>query len=203
MLARLTGSREPLKEQPPPEQPLAMVSAAKNNLRQKHGYSPAQWLFGAEPRLGDAMFDEDLYYKEELRSPDEIWRRRQTIQLAAFLQTQAGTPLRRALLGQPRSNAEVYEQGDYVYIYRVHKTAGGKARKRQNAGEWIAPGVVVGREGSSYWLSPIEWCVLCAAEHLRPAESEELGLAFQSFFIPNETGKGRSYASGASFGQQR
>ena len=162
---------------------LAMVSAAKNNLRQKHGYSPAQRLFGAEPRVGDAIFDQDLYYKEELRSPDEVWRRRQTIQLAAFLQTQAGTPLRRALLGRPRSNVDVYEQGDYVYIYiyRVNKTAGGKARKRQNAGEWIAPGVVVGREGSSYWVSPGGWCVLCAAKHLRPAESEGLGLVFQFF----------------------
>ena len=27
---------------------LAMVAAAKNNLRRKHGYSPAQWLFGSQ-----------------------------------------------------------------------------------------------------------------------------------------------------------
>ena len=100
---------------------LAMVSAAKNNLRRKHGYSPTQWLFGAEPRLGDAVLDEDsnLYYREELRSPDEVWRRRQTIRLAAreaFLQTQADSTLRRALLGRPRSNVEVFEQGDCLHL---------------------------------------------------------------------------------------
>lgn len=159
MLARLTGSREPLKD--------------KANGTVQSG--TRRWPTVDLPRRRSTRLW-PWSRQEELRSPDEIWRRRQTIQLAAFLQTQAGTPLCRALLGQPRSNAEVYEQGDYVYIYRVHKTAGGKARKRQNAGEWIAPGV---REGSSYWLSPSEWCVLCAAEHLRPAESEELGLAFQ------------------------
>ncbi len=104
------------------EYTLAMVSAAKNNLRRKHGYSPAQWLFGAEPRLGDAMLDEDanLYTKEELRSPNEVWRRRQAIRLAAreaFMQTQADDALKRALLGRPRADQEIYEQGDYVYIF--------------------------------------------------------------------------------------
>ena len=70
--------------------------------------------------------------------------------------------------------------GDYVYVYRVNKTPGGKARQRQNAGEWIGPGVVIGKEGESFWISRGGRCVLCAAEHLRHAESEELGQAFQT-----------------------
>ena len=85
------------------------------------------------------MLDEDanLYTKEELRSPDEVWRRRQAIRLAAreaFMQTQADDALKRALLGRPRTDQEIYEQGDYVYIFRVNKTTGGVARKRQNVG---------------------------------------------------------------------
>eukprot|EP00435_Cladocopium_sp_Y103_P070748 s785_g36.t1 len=133
---------------------LAMVNAAKNNLRRSHGYSPTQWLFGAEPRLGDAMLDEneELYQLEELR----------------------------ALLGRSRVASEDYTAGDYVYIYRIDKTAGGKARQRQNVGEWIGPGVIIGKEGNSFWVSRGGRCVLCAPEHLRPAESEELGAAFQT-----------------------
>ena len=164
---------------------LAMVNSAKNNLRRSHGYSPAQWLFGAEPRLGDAMLDEneELYQLEELRSNDEIWRRKQQIRYAArmaFIQSQTESAVKRALLGRSRVAPEEFTAGDYVYIYRVDKTAGGKARQRQNVGEWIGPGVVIGKEGSSFWVSRGGRCVLCAPEHLRPAESEELGAAFQT-----------------------
>lgn len=84
------------------------------------------------------------------------------------------------MLGRPRTNNEIFEAGDYVYIFRVDKTSKGVARHRQNKGEWIGPGVVVGKEGPSYWVSRGGRCVLCAAEHLRPAESEELGTAFQT-----------------------
>ena len=164
---------------------LAMVSSAKNNLRRHHGYSPAQWLFGTEPRTGDAALDENdsLFKLEELRTHEELWRRKQEIRYAArmaFIESQADASLKRALWGRSRVAAEPYTAGDYVYIYRVNKTAGGKARQRQNAGEWIGPGVVIGKEGASYWVSRGGRCLLCAAEHLRPAESEELGVAFQT-----------------------
>ena len=163
---------------------LSVVASAKNNLRRRHGYSPAQWLFGSSPRLGDALADESerLHQLEELRSADEIWRRKQSIRQAAreaFIQTQADDALKRAVLGRPRTSNQ-FEVGDYVYIYRVDKTAGGKARVRQNIGEWIGPGLIVGKEGASYWVSRGGRCLLCAAEHLRPAESEELGGAFQT-----------------------
>jgi hypothetical protein len=51
---------------------LSVVASAKNNLRRRHGYSPAQWLFGSSPRLGDALADESerLHQLEELRSAD-------------------------------------------------------------------------------------------------------------------------------------
>eukprot|EP00435_Cladocopium_sp_Y103_P030110 s1767_g7.t1 len=135
---------------------LSVVAAAKNNLRRRHGYSPAQWLFGASPRLGDAMVDESAkhYQLEELRSPDEQWRRRQSIRQAAreaFIQSQADESLKRAVLGRPRTT-EDFEVGDYVYTgwtRRLVEKGGGR-------------------------------CILCAGEHLRQAESEELGSAFQT-----------------------
>lgn len=163
---------------------MAMVCAAKNNLRRRHGYSPSQWLFGREPRTGDGVLDEDraLLQREELQTPDQVWERKQKIRLAAresFLQSQAEASTRRAILGRSRVVQREYEPGDYVYIYRVDRI-GGKARHRQNVGEWIGPGTVIGKEGISYWVSRGGRCLLCAGEHLRPAESEELGGAFQS-----------------------
>ena len=60
------------------------------------------------------------------------------------------------------------------------KMAGGVARKRQNMGEWIGPGVIVGQEGKNFWVSRGGRCLLCAREHLRLAESEELGGTLQA-----------------------
>ena len=174
---------------------MASVAAAKNNLRREHGYSPAhvQWLFGSEPRTGDAMMDENekLYYRDTLQTPDETWMRKQLIRQSAreaFMKSQAEASTKRALLGRPRTRM-VYEPGDYVYLFRVNKTAGGRARHRQNVGEWIGPGVVVAREGASYWVSRGGRCLLCAVEHLRPAESEEVGAAFQSRVLKEDLAK--------------
>ena len=172
---------------------MASVAAAKNNLRREHGYSPAQWLFGSEPRTGDAMLDENekLYYRDTLQTPDETWLRKQLIRQSAreaFMKSQAEAATKRALLGRPRTRM-TYEPGDYVYLFRVNKTTGGRARHRQNVGEWIGPGVVVAKEGASYWVSRGGRCLLCAVEHLRPAESEEVGAVFQSRVLKEDLAK--------------
>lgn len=164
---------------------MAMVAAAKNNLRRKHGYSPSQWLFGKEPRAGDGAVDEDerLLLREELQPPGQEWERRQKIRQAAreaFLHSQAEEATKRAVWGRSRVLPKEFQPGDYVYIYCADRSTAGKARHRQNVGEWIGPGVVIGKEGSSYWVSRGGRCLLCAGEHVRPAESEELGGAFQS-----------------------
>ena len=91
----------------------------------------------------------------------------------AFLKSQAEGATKRALLGRPR-----VQHGDFEH--RSSKNTGGLGRLRPGAGEWIGPGVIVGREGESFWVSRGGRCLLCAREHLRPAESEELGGAFQS-----------------------
>ena len=174
---------------------LAEVAAAKNRLRRVHGFSPAQWLFGTEYNVGDPMLDEDLrlHQRQELQPPGAEWQRRQKIRQMAreeFIKSQANSGLQRAILGRPRVRQGDFESGDFVYIYRVDKTAKGIARSRQNAGEWIGPGVIVGKEGNqSYWVSRGGRCLLCAEEHLRLAESEELGAAFQTKALKDDLQK--------------
>ena len=164
---------------------LAAVGEAKNYLRRRHGYSPAQWLFGVTPRLGIGLAegDDDTAERQDLINPSEDWQRRASIRQAAreaYIQLQASESLQRALHGRPRVLRGDFQQGQYVYIYRTSKMAGGVARKRQNIGEWIGPGIVVGQEGKNFWVSRGGRCLLCAREHLRLAESEELGAALQA-----------------------
>ena len=164
---------------------LAEVASAKNRLRRTHGFSPSQWLFGGDPNMGDAMIDQnpELHLAEELKNPSEEWLRRHSIRQAAreaFIQSQADDAVKRALLGRPRADKEHFEPGDYVYIFRVDRIKG-IANSRQNVGQWIGPGVVIGKEGtSSYGVSRGGRCLLCAKEHMRSAETGELGGLFQA-----------------------
>ena len=164
---------------------LASVSQAKNSLRRSHGYSPVQWLFGSEGRVGDPFIDgeEDEPSVAAYFTPHEDWHRKQEIRWSArraFTESQAEATVRRALQGRPRVQRTSFDVGDWVYIYRSSRNAGGSGRGHAGAGCWIGPGTVVGREGASYWVARGGRCLLCAQEHLRTAESEELGKAFQT-----------------------
>ena len=163
---------------------LMEVCHAKNILRRNHGYSPSQWVFGGEPRTGDPSLDGD---EDDLHppttTPDSLWTRRNEIRLSArkaFVISQAEDTTKRALQGRPRVQRGDFRAGDWVYVYRKTKVAGGAARARQDAGEWIGPGVLVGQEGDNFWVSRGGRCLLRAREHIRPAESEELGSMFQT-----------------------
>ena len=163
---------------------LMEVCHAKNTLRRSHGYSPSQWVFGGEPRTGDPSLDGDEDDLQPLTTtPTTEWVRRQEIRVSArkaFVVTQAEDTMKRALQGRPRVQHGDFHTGDWVYVYRKTKVPGGAARQRQDAGEWIGPGVLVGQEGDNFWVSRGGRCMLCAREHLRQAESEEVGSLLQT-----------------------
>ena len=143
---------------------IAEVCNAKNHLRRSHGYPPSQRVCGTTPRTGDGIIDEDhgLRQRQEFISPDDEWKRRQEVRFKAreaFMESQAKSSLSRAHLGRPRVQQGDFTPGQYVYIYRTRKVAGGVARQRQNIGEWIGPGVIVGKEcsellGITRWTMP-------------------------------------------------
>ena len=62
-----------------------------------------------------------------------------------------------------------------AYIYRELRPGRGK----KPSASWTGPAVVIGREGSNYWLARGGRCLLAAPEHLRLAEHEEVSEALR------------------------
>ena len=76
---------------------------------------------------------------------------------------------------KPRVAAKPFEVGDLAYIYREYRQGRGK----KPSATWTGPAVVIGKEGSNYWLARGGRCLLAAPEHLRPADHEEVSEALR------------------------
>ncbi|CAE7462138.1 GIP [Symbiodinium sp. CCMP2456] len=150
------------------------VNNAKNQLRNKDGYSPRQWVFGVNPRIPGDVVDEEnnLAAMSHLTVDARVQRMNAVRQAArvAFIQVQTSQSVQRALLHRSRVKKTHYEPGDLVFIYREKRPEKHKKPVRM----WIGPCTVVGAEGQNLWVSKGGRCLLCAPEHLRPAEAEEI-----------------------------
>ena len=153
---------------------IAEVSNAKNQLRNKDGYSPRQWVFGANPRLpGDVFDDENNLAAMSHYTVDARMQRQNAIRQAAriaFMRVQTDQAMQRALLHRSRVKKTHYEPGDLVFIFRQKKPE----RDKKPVKMWVGPCTVIGNEGQNLWVSKGGRCLLCAPEHLRPAEAEEI-----------------------------
>ncbi|CAE6959768.1 HSP90 [Symbiodinium sp. CCMP2592] len=94
----------------------AEVSNAKNQLRNKDGYSPRQWVFGVNPRLPGDVLDEphNLSAMSHLTTDARMQRMNAVRQAAriAFLRVQTDQAMQRALLHRSRVKKTHYEPGD-------------------------------------------------------------------------------------------
>ena len=87
---------------------------AKNTLRRKAGYSPAQWVFGAEPRL-EADFMEEPHLLTTMNTPAGAMARRMQMRTearAAFVRMQTFDTLRRAMLSRIRPRRAGWAAGE-------------------------------------------------------------------------------------------
>ena len=147
---------------------IAEVSNAKNQLRNK-------WVFGVNPRLPGDVIDEaaDLSTLSSFSIDSKLQRQNAIRQAArvAFLQVQTSEAMQRALVHKARVKKFHFEAGDLVYVFRERRpTNKGKKAVRH----WLGPCTVVGLERQNYWVSKGGRCLLCAREHLRPAEAGEI-----------------------------
>ena len=146
---------------------------AKNELIQVYGMSPAQHVFGRNPRIPTDLLQEDpnpvaatcpLY--------DEQSARRQSIRTAArkaVIDVQDSNALRRALAARPRVERD-FVAGDKIAYWRNQKWQLGVLL---NKGRWYGTAIVLGRIGRNYVIAHRRQIFRCAPEQLRFATTEE------------------------------
>ncbi|CAE7480578.1 GIP [Symbiodinium sp. CCMP2592] len=151
-----------------------VINSAMNSLRRSSGTSPAQAVWGREPRLPeDLTHQAEADHFESVLSRDRLRAREFALRMSArtaYYKCQGDTTLRRALNHRSRVAGPELAVGDHVFIYRKPKS--------QKFWEWYGPGVVIGKEGPNWWVSYSGRCHLTAPEHLRVASGEEIGAAF-------------------------
>ena len=154
---------------------IACTNDAKNQLRNKSGYSPRQWVFGTQMKMAGDLFDSQLGPEEFSNiTANEKMSRSHAIRLGArtaFFQCQTKEALQRAMHHRARVEKHHYTPGDLVYIYREVKQR--KGGKRGNS-TWLGPGTIIGQEGHNFWVARGGRCLLAAPEHLRLAQHEEV-----------------------------
>ncbi len=116
---------------------MSCCCGAKNTLRRRAGYSPAQWVFGAEPRL-ESDFLEESHPTSMLNTPSESMAKRlkmRTEARVAFIRMQTCDVLRRAALSRVRVKRAPAEAGSYVYWRR-------RPNGPSRPGLWKGPGIL-------------------------------------------------------------
>ena len=157
-----------------------MVSGAKNSLRRRAGFSPAQWVLGRDPKMpADLVDDTANYSAHSLAANDEKIRRRYAIRTAAresFMRMQNDDQLRRAMLARSRTVATPLSVGEMCYIFRQVKKKEQKEQHNRNAkkGIWRGPCVVIGHQGSNTWVSLGGHTMLVAPEHIKALAPDDV-----------------------------
>ncbi|CAK0847915.1 unnamed protein product [Prorocentrum cordatum] len=157
-----------------------MVSGAKNSLRRRAGFSPAQWVLGRDPKMpGDLVDDTANYSAHSLAANDEKIRRRYAIRTAAresFMRMQNDDQLRRAMLARARTVATPLSVGEMCYVFRQVKKKEQREQHNRNAkkGIWRRPRVVIGHQGENTWVSLGGRTMLVAPEHIKALAPDDV-----------------------------
>ena len=144
------------------------VNQSKNSMMRKHGYSPAQHVFGCDLRIPNSLLDDqpNLVFNSGVVHGDHDMIRSNEIRVAArraLAELDSDQKVRRALEHRPRTmRSQDLAVGDYVYYWRKYRDDGKK-------GFWRGPARVIGfYEGrSKIWVSIGNKILRCAPEQLR------------------------------------
>lgn len=155
---------------------LAWTISARNALTNFAGFSPNQLVFGSNPNLPNVYINNPPAL--ETSSSEIVRKNLNAMHLSrqAFLKTESGERLARALKHNIRlSDSMEVQCGDEVFY------------KRNDSTEWRGPGIVIGRDGKQILVrhggvyvrvhvcrltkapEPIEQCM----EHTDPKENKE------------------------------
>ena len=157
------------------EEAVAQVNMTVNRLMNRSGYSPAQRVFGYNPRLPGGLLSggvNDSGTASRYQVGDVQVQRSMELRCAAaqaFHQADCNQALRNALHHGPRRQVE-FEPGQTVYFWRK----GVKRYFKNNVSFWHGPAkVVITNPPSTIWLTYQGHLVKASPEHLRLATIEE------------------------------
>ncbi|CAK0864559.1 unnamed protein product, partial [Prorocentrum cordatum] len=156
------------------------VSGAKNSLRRRAGFIPAQWVLGRDPKMPGYLVDDTANYSaHSLAANDENIRRRYAIRTAAresFMRMQNDDQLRRAMLARARTVATPLSVGEMCYVFRQVKKKEQREQHNRNAkkGIWRGPCVVIGHQGENAWVSLGGRTMLVAPEHIKALAQDDV-----------------------------
>ena len=146
---------------------------AKNELINNKGLSPAQLVFGRNPRVpSDLLQDQPCVVAGTAPLHCEVASRAQAIRASArtaLVMSQDDITLRTALNARPRAERE-FVSGDYVCYWRTQKYQKGI---RLVGGRWFGTAIVMGRLGRNLLIYHRKNMFKVAPEHLRHASTEE------------------------------
>ena len=157
------------------EEAVVQVNMTINRLLNRSGYSPAQRVFGYNPRLPGGLLSggaNDVGTASRYQVGDVQVQRSMELRFAAaqaFHQADCNQALRNALHHGPRRQVD-FEPGQTVYFWRK----GVKRYFKNNVSFWHGPAkVVVTNPPSTIWLTYQGHLVKASPEHLRLATIEE------------------------------
>ena len=151
------------------------ITMAKNALGREHGFSPAQLVFGKEPRLYGELEENGQpcsFHFAVGQAGSQLARRmrfrRQSRQ--AYVNAQASQMLSQTARNRARPWKEP-QIGDRCFFFREVRPKGAKGVVKK----WLGPALVVGIQGqSNLWVVFGGKCFLVAQEHTREAVGEEV-----------------------------
>ena len=145
----------------------------KNELIQVYGMTPAQFIFGRNPKVPENLLDEpcEIIPATAPLYEAEVARKVAVRQSArrAVVEMQDSKALRLALSARPRHKEEP-KPGDLVAYWRSQKWEKGTLN---NQGRWHGPAIVLGKVGRNHVVVHKRQVLRCAPEQIRPATSEE------------------------------
>ncbi|CAE7889819.1 RE1 [Symbiodinium microadriaticum] len=152
---------------------VTMAASAKNSLLRRSGSSPAQWVFGRNPKLPGSLLSSggnvescSLYNdSDRLRLVEQI----RTKAMMLYHQFESDAALRAALLRKPRPARGPFSEGQRVAYYRFRNTLDG-----EGTAEGYRQGIIVALDGSTLWIRNNRGRLISASkEQVRAVGGEE------------------------------
>eukprot|EP00434_Breviolum_minutum_P045617 symbB.v1.2.040940.t1/scaffold7672.1/size10676/1 len=158
------------------EMAVTMAGFAKNQLIQRAGVRPSQWVFGRSPRIPGALISEGSRVEDkQMLSNSKKLQRTELMRLDAmktFLEIEMSNKLRTAMLRKSRPFRGGFEIGQRLAYWRVRNTLDGEgpfAGYRQG----VLIGMDPGPRGSLWIRNDRGRLVQVAREQARALEEEE------------------------------